>query len=104
MKLINLTPHDIKIGDMVIPASGEIARMNVNTMDAGQIEGISIVETRILGFSGIPEPAPDTAYIVPSMVRVQFPKRRDLLSPSKFLRDRHGSITGCLGLEINPEQ
>jgi hypothetical protein len=42
------------------------------------------------------------AYIVPSAVRIQFPERRDLYSPAKFIRNQAGSITGCMTLEVNP--
>lgn len=104
MKLINLTPHDIKIGDLVIYASGEIARCNSATLDAGEIQGIPVVETRVMGVSGVPQPKSGYAYIVPSVVRQQFPDRQDLLSPSKFIRDTRGTITGCLSLERNPSK
>lgn len=104
MKLVNLTPHDIKVGDFVIFASGEIARCNAQTLDAGDIQGIPLVETRVVGVSGVPQPKTGTAYIVPSVVRQQFPERQDLLSPSKFIRDARGAITGCLSLERNPSK
>lgn len=104
MKLVNLTPHDIKVGDLVIYASGEIARCNAATLDAGDIQGIPLVETRVLGVSGVPQPKSGYAFIVPSVVRQQFPERQDLLSPSKFIRDARGVITGCLSLERNPSK
>lgn len=101
MKLINLTPHDIKIGDLVLYASGEIARCNAQTIDAGEIQGIPIVENRILSVSGVPAPYNGVMFIVPSIVRQQYPERQDLLSPAKFIRDSVGKITGCLSLERN---
>jgi hypothetical protein len=102
MKLINLTPHEINVGEILIPPSGDVARCNSHTIDAGTVYGIPVIETRITGISGVPEPQSGVGYIVPSMVRVQFPKRRDLYSPAKFIRDKNGSITGCMSLEINP--
>jgi hypothetical protein len=104
MRLINLTPHDIKVGDAIIYASGEIARCNAQTLDAGEIQGIPMVETRVTGVSGVPNPHEGVAFIVPSIVRQHFPERQDLLSPSKFIRDSRGVITGCLSLERNPKK
>jgi len=102
MRLINLTPHEIVCAGVVIPPSGDIARCNAKTFDAGSVNGIPVIESRIMSVSGLPDAQTGVAYIVPSAVRIQFPKRRDLYSPAKFIRNQAGSITGCMTLEVNP--
>jgi hypothetical protein len=104
MKVINLTPHTINVaGHSPITSSGEIARVNFQIIQTGDINGIPVMETLAHGISGLPDEQPDTVYIVPTMVRQYFPKRRDLLSPAKLLRDKSGIVVGCVGFEINPE-
>jgi len=103
-KIVNLTPHTINVaGHTPINASGEIARVNFQIIQTGEIEGIPVMETLAHGISGLPSEAQGTVYIVPTMVRQYFPKRRDLLSPAKLLRNSIGAVVGCVGFEINPE-
>lgn len=103
MKLINLTPHEITCGEVRIPASGDIARVTNHTVACGTILGIPLFESRSVGLVGVPDPKEGVSYIVPSKVREALPKRRDLLSPARLIRDRAGAVVACLGLEINPE-
>lgn len=104
MKIINLTPHTINIaGHAPINPSGEIARVNFQIIQTGDIEGIPIMETIAHGISGLPAEDTDTMFVVPTMVRQYFPRRRDLLSPAKLLRNSLGIVVGCVGFEINPE-
>ena len=104
MKIINLTPHTINVaGHSPFIPSGEIARVNFQVIQSGEINGVPIMETLAHGISGLPTETPDTFFIVPTMVRQYFPKRRDLLSPAKLLRDKCGVVVGCVGFEINPE-
>lgn len=101
IELINLTPHAIVCGQHRIEPSGEIARIHASTIACGDINGIPLFETRVHSVGGIPEERPGHAYIVPTLVRQYFPERRDLLSPSKLLRNADGVVQGCLGLETN---
>jgi hypothetical protein len=101
---VNLTPYPIKVGGMdPIMPSGSVARLNAQTIQTAQIEGIPILETIINGVTGVPPKEPGTMFIVPALVRQAFPLRRDLLSPAKLVRDKSGMVLGCLGLEINAE-
>ena len=103
MNIINLTPHSIcAAGRPAILPSGEIARVNARTTQTGDINGIPIMETKVTGIHGVPPVAKDTLYIVPTMVRQLTPDRKDLVSPAKLLRDKNGSVVGCVGFEINP--
>ena len=102
MKLINLTPHEIGIsGHGTIPVSGQIARVNTQLMQIGNIDGIPMMVTRNMGLCNVPAPQPDTMYIVAGMVRMQLPERKDLCSPSKLLRNEHGAVVACAALEVN---
>jgi hypothetical protein len=104
MKIINLTPHPINAsGHPAIEPSGEIARVNAQTSQTGDINGIPVMETKSNGISGLPPEKKGVVYIVPSMVRQLLPLRRDLVSPAKLLRDRNGVVIGCVGFEMNPE-
>jgi hypothetical protein len=104
MRILNLTPHTINVaGHPPIPPSGEIARVNFQIIQSGEINGIPIMETLAHGISGLPPQESDTYCVVPTMVRQYFPTRRDLLSPAKLLRDKTGVVVGCVGFEINSE-
>jgi hypothetical protein len=103
-KIVNLTPHTINIaGHTPIMPSGEIARVNFQIIQSGEINGIPVMETIAHGISGLPPKTNNTVYVVPSMVRQYFPSRRDLVSPAKLLRNNIGVVVGCVGFEINPE-
>lgn len=104
-KLVNCTPHDLKIinGDdvIVIPTSGTVARVSVDQQDDTKINNIPVV-TQVYGdIVGLPAPAPDTYYIVSSLVHqaAKANGRRDTLSPntSKAIRDDFGQIIGVPG-------
>jgi hypothetical protein len=103
MNLVNLTPHPIVIsGHETIMPSGSIARVNTQLCNVGEVNGIPLMVSKNLGISNVPDPAPDTMYIVASMVRLQIPARRDLCSPSKLIRNQHGGVVACGALEVNP--
>jgi hypothetical protein len=103
MKLVNLTPHTIKIsGHEDVEPSGYIARVNTQLQQAGSVNGIPLMTSKTLGLSNIPDPQVDTMFIVASMVRLQLPDRKDLCSPSKMIRNEHGAVVACGALEVNP--
>ena len=102
MKLINLTPHEVKItGYGTIPPSGTTARAHTNLSQIGEIDGIPLMVSRVVGMSNVPEEENGVLYIVPSFIRELLPERRDLASPAKLLRDDGGKIIGCGALEVN---
>jgi hypothetical protein len=102
MKLVNLTPHIIKIsGHPDIEPSGQIARVNTQLSQIGEVNGIPLMVSKTLGLSNIPDAYPDTMYIVASMVRLQLQYRKDLCSPSKMIRNEHGAVMACGALEVN---
>jgi hypothetical protein len=103
MKIVNLTPHTIVItGHGSVEPSGYIARVNTQMVQHGDVNGIPIVIARNLGVSNLPEPKPDTMYIVAGLVRMFVPDRKDVCSPAKLIRNEHGAVVGCSALEVNP--
>lgn len=102
MQLINLTPHTIKLpnGESVEP-TGYVARVHTTQSQVGSIRGVPILESSIAKSVNLPEQEDDVAYIVPSVVRQMAPARKDLLSPTKLIRDHNGVVIGCGAFERN---
>lgn len=103
MKLINLTPHDIKFADgTVIPASGSVARVSVSQTDDGDINGIPIKKQVFGDIVGLPDSADDTVYIVSSIVlsAAKAIGRTDVVAPdtSNAIRDDKGHIVAVPAL------
>jgi len=99
-KIINLTPHAIRVGDQVIPSSGTV-RVSEVTLLAGEFNGIPLVRKVYGNVEGLPEPQPDTLFIVSTIVRFALPEREDLASPGDLVRDENGNVIGCKNLVIN---
>jgi len=103
MKLINLTPNTIIInGHPSVEPSGYIARVNTQMVQVGTANGVPLMISRSLGISNLPDPEPDTMYIVAGLVRTFVPDRKDVCSPAKLHRNEHGAVVGCSALEVNP--
>lgn len=107
MRLINLTPHDITIvqegkPSITIPASGQVARVAETIKPVGLIdtpEGEVVLRHHYYGeIEGLPEPQPDTMFIVSLLVAQAAPYRTDVVSPSGLVRDTQGCPIGCEGL------
>lgn len=102
MKFVNLTQHDLTIvlenGDgLVLPASGEVARVTFSTQQVDEIAGIPIFKTIYKPeVTGLPEPQDGTIFIVSSLA-AQTAKRRDVLAPTKLIRDNDGQVIAAGG-------
>lgn len=98
MQLINLTPHPVNIAGRVIPPSGTVARVSETAEPAGDVDGIPVVQVSLGTPTGLPDPAPDTAYIVSPIVAQSARHRADLLcpdtGPDSVIRDANGAIVG----------
>jgi hypothetical protein len=86
MKIVNLTPHDVIVrnesGEKKYPATGQTARVATVNEVVGEIDGCEVVAQTFGEIEGLPEPQPDTYYIVSMVVRQAAEgKRDDLLSP-----------------------
>ena len=103
MKIVNLKPHTIKIINSEIreiPSSGTV-RISEVSVPVGEIDGILLVKKTYGRAEGLPEPQPDTIYIVSAMVRAAYPERTDLASPGDLVRNEQGNVIGCRNLIVN---
>lgn len=99
MKLINLTAHTINevTTGASIPPSGRVARVKASTKKVDEFLGYPIFESTFGEVEGLPEPEPETMYIVSALCMNACSNRDDLLSPGNLLRDENGRPAGCIG-------
>lgn len=102
MNIINMTPHDITIvrpdNNIVIPASGRLARVSSRTETVGEIDGIPVTTTVFGEVEGLPAPKDGVVYVVSSLVAGRVPERSDVFVPNESVRDESGRIVGCKSL------
>lgn len=108
MIIKNLTPHTVTIintdgSELSFPASGQIARCAVNTVQTGYIlyseKEIPTYRTHYGEVVGLPDPVDNTIYIVSTPVAQNVPDRKDVLVSAECIRDAEGRIIGCRGLQ-----
>ncbi|WP_077616859.1 hypothetical protein [Caenibacillus caldisaponilyticus] len=110
MKIVNLTPHSINLmpngadgTEIIIPPSGTVARCATNRVQVGTVDidgvTISINRTQFGEVEGLPDPQPDTVYIVSSLVAQAVKGQRvDVLIVDDAVRDDQGRIIGARAL------
>ena len=109
MEIINLTPHDVVVvteaGNITIPKSGVVARCAQQTEQVGQLQyagnTIPLTVTSYGELVDLPNPKPETYYIVSRLVMSAASGRTDLLCPNGLVRDDNGNIIGCESLANN---
>ena len=118
--IITCTPHDVAIyssadcymyngslylreGDAEHPeplsvyqAAKEPARVTFVQKPAGMADVILIYWWAPEEIVNLPEPKPDTYYIVSKMLAQACPERKDLIFPGTVVRDADGHIIGCI--------
>jgi hypothetical protein len=101
MKVINLTPHTIKVvnsDNQVIreyPSAG-IARVATTAEVIDEVDGISVVRTKFGAVKGLPEPD-GSVFIVSMVVAQAVSGRKDVVAPDtgpSAYRDKEGKIVG----------
>ena len=102
MKVINLTPHAIVITDgPTFPPSGKVARVSVQQIDDGDINGVPVKKQTFGDIVDLPPPSPDTVYIVSSLVlsAAKAAGRTDCVAPdtANAVRDDNGHIVSVPG-------
>lgn len=101
---VNLTPHALNIErpdmpNLIIPPSGDVARVATDRVSCGTIgSGIPVELSVLSDVTGLPEPADDTVYIVSGMVLDRVQNRMDVFAPGALVRDSAGRVAGCRGL------
>jgi len=111
MKVVNLTPHALNLmpagptGPVVtIPPSGQVARCVVDRVQVDTVtvtvDGISVPvnRTQFGAVTSLPDPQPDTIFIVSSVVAQAVPDRPDVFIVDDAVRDEQGRIIGCRAL------
>ena len=107
--IINLTPHALNImpegpdgPTVTIPPSGKVARCAVDRVqvDTITVDGISVPvnQTRFGAESDLPDPQPDTIFVVSALVAQAVPDRPDVFIVDDAVRDEQGRIIGCRAL------
>ncbi len=107
MRVVNLTPHEVKIVDggnnvvAVFPSDG-VARASQHDVLVDEINSIPVVKTEFGEVLGLPEPTEGTVFIVSRITveaaRAQGLSTDDLLVTSGAVRDDQGRIVGCRAL------
>ena len=110
LNIINLTPHALFLmpagptGPVVtIPPSGQVARCATSRVQVDTVttvDGISVPvnQTQFGEVSGLPDPQPDTIYVVSALVAQAVPDRQDVFITDDAIRDDQGRIIGCRAL------
>lgn len=83
-EVVNLTPHIINIWMgtevRIIPPSGGVARIQIQSTNCGTVCGIPVVRSRDFKTLGLPSPKKGVVFLVSSIVAKSV-KRPDVLSP-----------------------
>ena len=115
MKLVNLTPHPVRIyrSDtpdrvedpdagvvMILEPSGEVARLSESVIGEDTVlndEGVEIPVSLVsyAEVEGLPKPQEGVAYVVPVMTALAAAGREDLLVPYEQVRNQEGTVVGC---------
>lgn len=98
--VLNLTPHEINIGTTSIPPFGVVARVYVESISDGEFttdSGATIPTSHSYygDVENLPNPRPNTIYIVSALVASRVPHRPDVFYPCCMLRDDQGRVIGC---------
>lgn len=104
VNLINLTPHAVNFvtadGRQVdVQPEGIIARLEQHDVLSRWIGRIPVYKTEYGEVQNLPDPQPDTIYIVSGMVLSQVPERDDVLSPGALIRNDAGQVIGAGGFK-----
>lgn len=118
--VINCTPHDVFICGVtscmlqdgrpylreegeeypeplrVYPAAKEPARVTFVQRADGMADGVLVYRWFPEEVVNLPEPKPDTYYIVSKMLAQACPERKDLIFPGTLVRNESGHIVGCI--------
>lgn len=105
-RIVNLTPHAVRITvgehEVVIPASGSVARIREATVGESGIEcggtRVPVREITLASAEGLPDPEPGVLYLVSRVVAMAAADRDDLVCPGDLIRNEAGQVVGADGL------
>ena len=109
MNIVNLTPHALNLmpkgpdgPTVTIPPSGQAARCAVDRVqvDTVTVDGITVPvnQTQFGSVSDLPDPQPDTIFVVSALVAQAVPDRQDVFIVDDAVRDDQGRIIGARAL------
>ena len=109
MNIVNLTPHALNLmpqgpdGPVVtIPPSGQVARCVVSRVQVDTVTADGIIvpvnQTRFGEVFDLPDPQPDTIYVVSALAAQAVPDRQDVFIVDDTVRDDQGRIIGAKAL------
>lgn len=82
MKVINLTPHVVKLNDGTeFPPSGTVARVATG-YTAFSVEFPPVCKATFGAVTGLPPAEPGTLFVVSGMVSAAVPDRADVVAPA----------------------
>lgn len=120
--LINCTPHDVFVidancceqdprtksyklkvgapltGQKIVASGLPLPRCSQEEVYIGDTDGVAVFETRYGDVVNLPEEKDGVYYIVSALCAQAARHRRDLLIPTRIVRDSGGNIIGCLAL------
>lgn len=104
-KILNFTPHDIKIVDengTLIKSypSVAVARVKQESKFIGVADDTAFFKSTFGEVENLPLPVMGVVLIVSSIVKAACPDRDDLVTPCGFVRDDKGMIIGATGLSF----
>lgn len=100
-KIINCTPHTITFMDgnnsvlATIEPSGTIARASQTRDRVSEVNGIPVNQCSYGAVTGLPDPQPETIYLVSALTAQACRDRNDVFITDDAVRNESGQIIGC---------
>lgn len=114
MKLVNLTPHPVRLYKadtpdqvdnpdhgvvLTLEPSGEVARLSESVTGEETVLNDEVeIPVSLVSYAeveGLPDPQQGVAYVVPLMTALAASGRQDLLVPYEQVRNEEGTVVGC---------
>lgn len=105
-KIVNLIPHEVNILDSSARVIKTFAAASLNECVSVKykkrvfesIDTFPIFNYEVASVVNLPDPVPNTYFIVSSLVAEALPHRNDLLVVAGVVRERSGRVVGCTHL------
>jgi hypothetical protein len=109
MNIVNLTPHPLNLmpegpdgPTVTIPPLGIVARCAVDRVQVNAVAvdriTVPVNRTQFGTVTGLPDPQPDTIFVVSALVAQAVPDRQDVFIVDDAVRDDQGRIVGARAL------
>nr|WP_270554615.1 hypothetical protein [Butyricicoccus sp. AF05-36] len=101
MTIINLTPHAINFLRednsvlATVEPSGTIARASQTRDRVSEVNGIPVNQCSYGSVTGLPDPQPETIYLVSALTAQACRDRSDVFIVDDAVRNESGQIIGC---------